>query len=168
MEDGFNDHRHLEIKPLAQGGLVAFATEDAVKHLGYSLPLRSGLRHLLLILSDDLAGLRIAVASNNGGQDDGGELPQFVPGACEVAFGFAGEAEVFTSLSLECRLPARFGGCFCFTICDQGEEAVCLPNLRRAGIDRLVNGQRLLSQLPRLGQPIGLVSQKVGEVVEDL
>ena len=49
---------------------------------------------------------------------------------------------------------------------ETGEDVVRRPDLRLAGVERLLDAQRLLRQLAGFDQPTGLALQEVGEVAE--
>ena len=86
--------------------------------------------------------------------------------AGKVAFGVAGMTVVVACLGLAFGLQAVIGGGGGFLLRDFSKDVVGRPNLHRAGNKGLLDSQRLLRQLPRLGQPAGEISQEDGEVVE--
>ena len=93
-------------------------------------------------------------------------LLHLIPRAREVAFGLSGGLAVLAGLGCKLLSAAWVGRRGGFAVRDFGEDVVGRPDLRRAGVERLLDGQRLLRQLPRFGQPTGLALQEVGEVAE--
>lgn len=153
-KDGFDDHRVFGVEIGAQGVGVSFALEDAAYRGDEVRPAT------LFHAGQDFFQLLAVFAMLNGHDDADNHrqvLPELVPGSGEVHLCLTAEAAVVTNLGLEFRLPVGIGRGLRLLSRNFGEDIVDLPNLRRAGVERLFESERLLRQLPRLGQPFRLL-----------